>query len=60
MLGQVIPTIPQLDAAKALVRVEAGSSATGKRAKAVDDAGKAAAGRFGAATAPLKLVRSGK
>jgi hypothetical protein len=60
MLGKVIPTIPQLDAAKALVRVETGSAATGKRAKAVDDAGKAAAGRFGAATAPPKLVVNNK
>jgi len=53
MLGQVVPSVPQLEAAKLLARLEA--APVGKKQQQVDQAGKVA-GKFGARPAPLKLV----
>jgi len=58
MSGKIIPTIPQLEAAKLLARLET-SAASGKKERAAEDAQVAAAGRFGARSAPLKLVKQG-
>ena len=54
MNGEIIPTVPQLDAAKALARLEAAPK--GKKEAADEAAGKVAAGKFGARPAPLKVV----
>lgn len=54
MLGQVVPSVPQLEAAKLLVRIQA-APAGGKKQKLAEDAEKVA-GKFGARPAPLKLV----
>lgn len=53
MLGQVVPSVPQLEAAKLLARLEA--APVGKKQQQVDQAGKVA-GKFGARPAPLKVV----
>lgn len=58
MQGIIIPTVPQLEAAKLLARLEA--EPKGKKESAKDAANNVAKGRFGAATAPLKLVGNGK
>lgn len=54
MRGQIVPSVPQLEAAKLLARLEA-APAGGKKAAKQGDAEKAA-GKFGARPAPLKVV----
>lgn len=55
MQGTIIPTVPQLEAAKLLARLEV-AGPKGKKEAARTAASTVAAGRFGAAKAPLKLV----
>lgn len=56
MLGQVVPSIPQLEAAKLLARLEA-APVGGKKKQQKQDA-KRVAGRF-ASAAPPRLVAAG-
>lgn len=58
MQGIIIPTVPQLEAAKLLARLEV--EPKGKKESAKDAANNVAKGRFGATSAPLKLVNGGK
>jgi hypothetical protein len=54
MQGSIVPTVPQLEAAKLLARLEVAPK--GKKEAADEAAGKVAAGKFGARPAPLKVV----
>ena len=54
MRGQVVPSVPQLEAAKLLARLEA-APAGGKKQQQAEQAGKVAS-KFGARPAPLKVV----
>jgi phage terminase small subunit len=56
MLGRVVPSVPQLEAAKLLARLEA-APAGGKKQQQEEQAGKVAS-KFGARPAPLKLVNA--
>lgn len=57
MAGRIVPSVPQLEAAKLLARLEVAPK--GKKEAANEAAGKVAAGKFGARPAPLKLVGGG-
>lgn len=60
MHGQIIPTIPQLEAAKVLARLEAApASAGGKKDAAKEAAKKASLGKFRAADPPKLVVSNG-
>lgn len=57
MRGKILPTVVQLDAAKAICRhTLAPPTAGGKKDERAEAAKKAATGRFAAAAPPLKLV----
>lgn len=57
MRGELVPTVAQLDAAKAAVRYTHAPPAAGKKEDAAQRAKKTAAGRFASAATPLKLVK---
>lgn len=61
MAGEIIPTVPQLEAAKVLARLEASAKAAGgKKAAAVEEAAKLAkTGRFQSAAPPKLIVNNG-
>lgn len=57
MLGQVVPSVPQLEAAKMLARLHA-APAGGKKEAAKNAAKQATAGRFSPASAPKLVVNN--